>query len=144
MQIHSSSVDDASKALSAFTRTFFKELPPVRENYTTLSDEELLADLQKYSDFDRLVFPNEWYSKFQLPEKKCLNMKEFLKESPWMKTSQHFYIGKEELPPKPGGLKPILPAEEVPIKILQINSFSDGPMSTDQTEPSDQQVTHES
>lgn len=127
----------------------WKAFKPV--DYTTLSDEELLQVLKTSKDFDKLVFPNAWYSKFELPEKSCRNMKEFLKESPWMRTAHHWYIGKEEIPAKPGGLRPILPAEEVPVKVVPINAYSDGPAGTlsieeliNQTESSNQPTTQQS
>ena len=140
------------------------------KDYSKLTEEELLEELKKSADFDKMVFPNSWYSKYDLPEKKCLNMKEYLKESPWMKTAHHWYIGKQEIEAKPGGLRPILPAPEIPVELKQINMFSDAveneiyspgdvpkmpsrflnlrdgsPESalTNQTEPSGQPETHE-
>ena len=95
------------------------------KKYSEMTDEQLLEELKKSSEFDKFVFPNHWYSKFELPEKKCMNMREFIRESPWMRTSQHWYIGKEEIPAKPGGLRPVLPAPEVPTITVIKNSFSD-------------------
>lgn len=139
--------------------SLLKDLPKPLD-YSKLTEEELLAELKKSPEFDKLVFPNSWYSKYDLPEKKCLNMKEYLKESPWMKTAQNYYIGKMEIEAKPGGLRPLLPAPEVPIEVKQISMFSDSveneiyspgdvpkmPMRflTNQTESSGQPETHES
>lgn len=100
---------------------------PKKENYAEKTDEELLEILKKSPDFDKMVFPNHWYSKFNLPEKSCRDMKQFIQESPWLKTSHNYYVGKVELPPKPGGLRPILPAPEVPTITMIQNSFSDNP-----------------
>lgn len=95
-------------------------------DYKTLSNEELLDILKKTPDFDKLVFPNDWYSKFQLPEKKCLNTKEFIAESPWLKRFQYTYEPKiYTIDAKPGGMRPILPAPEVPTITVIENSFSD-------------------
>lgn len=121
------------------------------KDYTKFSDEELVKELQRDRDFDKLVFPDAWYSKFELPVKSCRNMKEYIKESPWMRTSQHWYIEKKEIEAKPGGLRPILPAEEAPTFVLQYNSFSDAPPGSltldaliGKTSLSNQQETHES
>jgi hypothetical protein len=99
-------------------------------DHSKLSEEELLEVLKQSPDFDKLVFPNSWYSKYSLPEKKCSNMKEFLAESPWRKTHQHWYLEKKEIPALPGGLRPILPAPEIPVMTVIQNSFSDAPDAT--------------
>lgn len=106
----------------------------VGKPFSEMSELELLAVLKQTPDFDKLVFPNSWYEKYNLPKKECMNMKEFLKESPWMKRHQHFYSGRiEDIAPKPGGVRPILDAPEVPAITLVQNSFSDAPESTGQT-----------
>lgn len=99
-------------------------------DHSKLSNEELLEILKQSPDFDKLVFPNSWYSKYSLPEKKCRDMKEFIAESPWRKTHQHWYVEKKEIPAQPGGLRPILPPPEVPTVTLIQNSFSDAPDAT--------------
>lgn len=104
-------------------------------DYKKMTDEELLAILRKSPDFNKLVFPNSWYSKYtqELPLKECMNMKEFLTESPWMKRHQYSYTGKiEDIEPKPGGNRPILDAPEIPQVVVIQNSFSDaeGPKET--------------
>lgn len=102
--------------------------PPI--DYSKLTEEELLAELKKSPDFDKMVFPNAWYSKYDLPEKKCMNPKEYIKESPWTKTAHNYYVKREDIPAKPGGVRDVLPAPEVPVVTLIKNSFSD---ATDQT-----------
>ena len=102
-------------------------------DFSKMTEDELLAELKQSPDFDKFVFPNAWYSKFDLPEKKCMNPKEFIAESPWTKKTQHRYIKQETIPAKPGGNRPVLPAPEVPTITLVQNSFSD---ATDQTETS--------
>lgn len=107
---------------------FLSSLPSTqRIDYASMTDEELLEMVKLSPEFDKLVFPNSWYSKFNLPEKKCMDMKQFLKESPWMKTASHYYIAKQEIPAKPGGNRPVLPAPEVPTVTVIQNSFSDAP-----------------
>lgn len=97
------------------------------KDYSKLSAAELIEELKTLPDFDKLVFPNSWYTQFDLPKKECRNMKEFIAESPWMKSHAHSYVGKLEFPPKPGGVRPVLPAPEVPTLTVVQNSFSDAP-----------------
>jgi hypothetical protein len=111
---------------------------PPRNPYSELSNEELIFELKKSKDFEKFVFPNSWYAAYDLPMKTAMDTKEFLREAPWKKTSQNWYITKTEIPAKPGGLRPILPAPEVPIVTVIQNSFSD---ATDQTVSSDQPET---
>lgn len=99
-------------------------------DYKSMTEEQLLEELKKSPDFDKMVFPNHWYAKYDLPEKKCLNTKEYIRESPWTKTSQHYYIEKKEIPAKPGGLRPVLPAPEIPTVTVIQNSFSDATEKT--------------
>lgn len=106
---------------------------PEDVDYKSMTNEELLAVLKKSPDFEKFVFPNDWYSKYELPEKKCMDMKQFLKEAPWMRTAMNYYVGKEDKEAKPGGNRPILPAPEVPTVTLLQNSFSDNPALTNQT-----------
>lgn len=128
------------KEMPSYFSALTSILPPLPD-YSKMTEEELLAELKKSPHFDKMVFPNAWYSKYDLPEKKCMNPKEYIKESPWMKTSQHYYIKREDIPAKPGGVRPVLPAPEVPVVTLLQNSFSD---ATDQTESSNPPETHES
>ena len=97
------------------------------KDYKSMSNEQLIEELKGASDFEKFVFPNSWYSKYDLPEKTCMDMRTFLRESPWMKTSQHYYIEKKDIPAKPGGNRPVLPPIEVPALTVVQNSFSDAP-----------------
>jgi len=103
------------------------------EEYKTMTDEELLQIMRTSPEFANFAFPNSWYGKFDLPNKECRNMKEFLKESPWMKKSYALYTGKiEDVPAKPGGNRPLLESEPVKVEVLAgVNMFSDAP--TNQT-----------
>lgn len=100
--------------------------PQEVKDYKKMTEEELLAELKASPDFAKFVFPNEWYSKYDLPPKECRNMKEFLQEAPWLKTYSYNVVGKIDIPAKPGGLRPILPAPEVPQLVVTQNTFSDG------------------
>lgn len=105
--------------------SLLKPEPP--KDYSKMTEEELLAELKKSKDFEKMVFPNSWYSKYDLPLKECRNMKEFIQESTWLKSSQNYYIEKVDIPAKPGGNRPVLPAPEVPAITLLENHFSDNP-----------------
>lgn len=109
-------------------------LDTVHATYKSLTEQQLLEELKRSPDFDKYVLPNSWYAKYDLPKKECMDMKQFLKESPWMKRSHYTYSPKViTLEAKPGGNRPILPTPEIPIQVVQQNMFSD---ATDQTEPS--------
>lgn len=114
---------------------------PEKKEYAKMSEEELLAELRGTAGFEKLVFPNEWYSKYELPMKECMNMKEFIKEAPWMKTHQHNYLGQSWIEAKPGGNRPILPAPEVPTLTVVQNSFSDAAEPTNQIVSSNPEET---
>jgi hypothetical protein len=111
------------------TKTFanFKQ----QEDYSKLSDKELLEVLKKLPEYKELVLPNKWYKDpafaQELPEKKCRNMKEFLQEGFQMATAYKNYVEKVEIPAKPGGNRPIIEVQEVPSMTIIENNFSDGP-----------------
>jgi hypothetical protein len=104
------------------------------EECAAMTDEELLEILKQSPDFEKFVLPVSWHKKFpDLPKATCSDTKTFIKESPWMKKHQQYYVGGgkvETLEAKEGGLRPILPAPEIPSMTLIQNSFSDAP--TDQ------------
>lgn len=98
-----------------------------KSNFSTMTDEEILAELKCSPDFDKFVFPNAWYSKFSLPEKTCQNPKEFIKESPWLKRTQHTYVSSkiEEIEAKPGGNRPLLEVPSFEVKVVPTNQIAD-------------------
>jgi len=114
---------------------------PEKKDYAKMSEEELLAELRGVAEFEKLVFPNEWYSKYELPMKECMNVKEYIKESPWLKTHAHYYLGKQDIPAKPGGNRPVLPAPEVPTLVVVENNFSDKGETTNQISSSNPEET---
>ena len=99
------------------------------EDYKKMSNEELLEVLKGSPEFTNFVFPDTWYDKYKLPNKECMNMKEFLKESPWTKKNYRWYTGKvEDIPAKPGGVRPLIESEPVKVEVLAgVNMFSDAP-----------------
>lgn len=123
------------------------------KEFSKMTDEELLQELKRLPEFESLVMPNAWYAKFKLPEKKCRDMKEYIKDSPWKNKHSHWYVGKvETIEAQPGGNRPILPAPEVPVITVVGSSYSDSdnPINLaeygikDQTVVSDQQETQQS
>lgn len=135
------SLSENAKAVDSFTRNFFPRFL-TEEDCKKMTDEELLAELKKSTDFHQLVFPTSWHKKFpDLPKADCLDTKAYIKESPWMKKGYHFYGNGgriEQIDAKPGGVRPVLPAPEVPTITVIQNSFSDAP--TNQT--SDEHPEH--
>lgn len=105
--------------------------PGGKIDFTTLSDEELLAELKKSPDFEKFVFPTAWHKKFpDLPKADCSDPKTFIKESPWMKRHYITYEGRGkvvDIEPKPGGVRPVLPAPDTTIVTVLENNFSDAP-----------------
>lgn len=99
---------------------------PETKDWKKMTEQELLEELKKLPDFDKFVYPDNWYEKYKLPNKECMNMKEFINEGPWMKKFSHNYIGQSWIEAKPGGNRAILPAPEVPTLTVIQNSFSDG------------------
>lgn len=106
--------------------------PQEEKDYKKMTEDELLAELKASPDFAKFVFPNEWYSKYELPTKECMNFKEFLAEAPWMKRFSNNYIGKKDVDALPGGNRPVLPAPEAPQLVVLKNEFSEGSESTNQ------------
>lgn len=123
------------------TKTFanFKK----QEDYSKLSDRELLDVLKTLPEYKELVLPNKWYNDPslapELPEKKCYNMKEFLVEGFKMATAYKNYVEKIDIPAKPGGNRPIIEVQEAPVITVIENHFSDAP--TVHTVGEDQSVT---
>lgn len=98
------------------------------KDYSKMTEEELLEELKKSPDFEKFVYPSSWYEKYKLPLKECMNMKEYLRESPWKKSSGNFYVGKiQDISAKPGGNRPVLEVEQPPALTVIENHFSDGP-----------------
>lgn len=108
------------------------ETVPEAKNWKKMTEEELLAELKSTPDFEYFALPDSWYAKYGLPPKTCMNTKEFLRESPWLKTHQKNYIGQAWIEAKPGGNRPVLPAPEVPTLTIIQNTFSDAMESTGQ------------
>ena len=83
-----------------------------------LTDEELYAMMKDSPEFEHLPKPASWFKKFGLEPIKARNFKEFLDDDAWMqsraKPYQEWAVFKD---PQPGGVRPVLPSEEIPITI---------------------------
>lgn len=132
-------MDKSIYNIANFYEKYMNSVKAEEKDYSKMTDEELLEELKKSEVFDKLVFPNSWYSKYELPEKKCQNMKEFLAESAWLKRSSHYYVGKVDIPAKPGGNRPVLEAPEVKAITMIESHFSD---TINQNESSNLVETH--
>ncbi len=119
-------------ALNFYDFPYLKKMNEIVEDktdYSKMTDDELLEVLKKSKDFQKLVFPAAWHKKYpDLPKAECSDTKEYIRESPWMRKFEHFYEngGRQHvIEPQPGGLRPVLPAPEVPAVTVVNNSFSD-------------------
>ena len=84
------------------------------------TDEELFAELQKLPDFERYALPASWFKKFNLKPLEAQNPKQYL--------ADNWYVRCQAMPrselgpiifnePQPGGVRPVLPAEDIPMTI---------------------------
>jgi hypothetical protein len=84
-----------------------------------LTDEELYAMMKASPEFEHLPKPASWFKKFGLEPIKARNFKEYLDEDAWMesrgKPVQEWAVFKD---PQPGGVRPVLPSEEIPVEII--------------------------
>jgi hypothetical protein len=103
----------------------------VPKDYASMTEEQLLDELKNIPDFSKLPLPTTWYKKFpDLPKSDCMDTKQYLKESPWKRKAYVLYEGSgkvQDIPAQPGGVRPVLPAPEIPTLTLLQNSFSDAP-----------------
>jgi hypothetical protein len=131
------STDSLETSAKSFTRNWFPKFL-TEEDCKTMTDEELLSELKKSPDFDKLVFPTTWHQKFpDLPKADCLDTKGFLKESPWLKKHTHYYGDGGrivDVEAKPGGVRPVLATPDVPSLTVLQNSFSDAPRGQSENE----------
>jgi len=84
-------------------------------DYSKLSDDELLAELRKLPDFDKLPLPVNWYKKYNIPfSDKVVSPKQYIQENYWLKCAYNPTTTWElRTDPAPGGVRPIINTEEV-------------------------------
>ena len=75
--------------------------------------------MKNHPEFECLPKPATWFKKFNLEPVTARNFKEFIDEKAWERTRwmvvDEVEIRKE---PVPGGVRPVLPSEEIPVEII--------------------------
>lgn len=82
-------------------------------DYSKLSEEELLAEIKKIEDWERLPLPISWYKKYNIPAPKPVSTPQYLKDMQWIKSQfnpNSTWVIKTE--PAPGGVRPIIDTEK--------------------------------
>ena len=84
-----------------------------------LSDEELFAMMKNHPEFHNLPLPASWFKKFNLEPVKARNFKEFIDDKAWER-SREMSVDQVEIrkEPVPGGVRPVLPSEEIPVEVI--------------------------
>jgi hypothetical protein len=84
----------------------------------TYTDEELFEILSQCPDFERLPLPDSWFKKFNIKPVEPVDFKTYVKEKPWVKAA---YMPKDSVEFKdavPGGLRPIIEIEPIPVEVI--------------------------
>ena len=84
-----------------------------------LSDDELFEMMKRHPEFNNLPKPASWFKKYNLEPIAARNFKEFIDDRAWEK-SRDKVVNEREIrkEPVPGGVRPVLPSEEIPIEII--------------------------
>ena len=91
----------------------------------TLTDEEIYEHLKKLPDFDRLPLPNYFYEKFNIPPPTILSPMEAIKLATKTANAPGLLIKTEHRDPAPGGVRPLIEVEPVPIEVKPGVSIED-------------------
>ena len=84
-----------------------------------LTDEELFEMMKNHPEFEFLPKPASWFKKFNLPPVAARNFKEFIDDRAWEKAREMPVDSKEiRKDPAPGGVRPVLPSEVIPVEII--------------------------
>jgi hypothetical protein len=83
------------------------------------TDEELFAILKECPDFERLPLPGSWFKRFNIKPIEPGDFKTYIKEKPWMKAAYQPKDFVEFKEAAPGGLRPIIEVEPVPMEVIQ-------------------------
>jgi hypothetical protein len=104
-------------------------------DYSKLSEEELLAEIMKIEDWERLPLPIAWYKKYNITAPKPVNISQYTKEMQWLKC-QYNPTTKWEVrtEPAPGGLRPVLDTSQPTVELnnKQANALIDQIVSDNQ------------
>jgi len=84
-----------------------------------MTDEELFAMMKSHPEFECLPKPASWYKKFNLQPVSARNFKEFIDDRAWER-AREMPVDEKEIrkDPVPGGVRPVLPSEEIPVEII--------------------------
>lgn len=84
-----------------------------------LTDEELFEMMKNHPEFECLPKPASWFKKFNLQPVAARNFKEFIDDKAWEKAREMIVDEKEiRKEPAPGGVRPVLPSEVIPVEII--------------------------
>lgn len=91
----------------------------------TLTDEQIYDLLKDLPDFDRLPLPKYFYEKFHIPPPKILTPMEAIHLMNHVANMPGAMVKTEVREPAPGGVRPILQVEPVPIEVKPGVSIED-------------------
>ena len=84
-----------------------------------LTDDELFEMMKNHPEFEFLPKPAKWFKKYNLQPVSARNFKEFIDDRAWEK-AREMPVDEREIrkEPAPGGIRPVLPSEEIPVEII--------------------------
>jgi hypothetical protein len=95
---------------------------PTTPKKVMFSDEEIYNELKDLPEFKHLPLPRNWYAKFNIPVPEPVSFQKFAMERRWL---EHKYdenvVYEVRNEPAPGGVRPILEVEPVPVEIITKN-----------------------
>ena len=85
----------------------------------TLTDEEIYEMMKNHPEFESLPKPASWFKKFNLQPVAARNFKQFIDDKAWER-AREMSVDQVEIrkQPVPGGVRPVLPSEEIPMEII--------------------------
>ena len=108
--------------------SYLKKLEPLAKDYIPKTDEEIYNSLKVLPDFDRFPLPKSWYEKFNIPPPKIPTLREALKahyEAQLAYLNSPDSLPVEVRPPAEGGVRPILEAPPVEMKVIPGKTLKD-------------------
>jgi hypothetical protein len=92
---------------------------PSTSNDGPLTDDQLFEMMKNHPEFEHFPKPASWFKKYNLEPVKARNFKEFIDDKAWEKSREKFVSEREiRRDPVPGGVRPVLPSEEIPVEII--------------------------
>ena len=81
-------------------------------------NKALVEELRNHPDFVHLPFPKDWYRKYNIPEPTPMSFKAFLDSGYWFERHFDSKVERVEIGPVPGGVRPVLEAEVIPVETI--------------------------